>query len=67
MKFDDDYLLIRDDIAQGIIDKVGHLHVNYNFYNWSSSWFGFVCKLQSSKLGYMKTEIQLRLRNIFKC
>ena len=31
MKFDTDSLLIRDDIAQGVIDKVEHLHVNYNF------------------------------------
>ena len=54
MKFDDDYLLIRDDIAQGTIDKVGHLHVNYNFYNWSSIWFGFVWEIHCAEHQYME-------------
>ena len=56
-KFDAPYLLTCDDLAQGVIDKVGDPREYYNFSNWSLTWFSQISEIQSSKHGDMKLKI----------
>jgi hypothetical protein len=39
----------------GDVGNVVELHEGYKFVNMSGSWFGLVCKLQTSKVDHSKT------------